>query len=594
MNNQKQKIKTPHPTPILTTKTQKNKKNTSHFFKMSYGYILIALVGFGLYAQTMSYGYVDFDDKWYIVDNPHYFDKLSQVYKGFIHSITVEYYRPMLFAFFTIEYSIAKTDPFIYHFSNILFHLISCLLLFRFLCLLEYDRWISFWTTLVFTVHPLFVQGIAWIFGRNDPYLAIFILSGMISYIQYQKTSKRAYLFLHLFCYAACLFTKETGAALAVVCFFYSLLKVRKENPIILKNMVLFWAFITLTWFFIRRNALKEVTTLPHEAPVVETNNIIDSFMSNIPFVFESISKLVFPFHQSVYPSYSWATSLIGVGISFLLLGFVLYIKPKSHTVLWAIGWMLLFLLPPMLIRSTAMNLSDYLEHRTYVPALGFIVFLNELIHTKKNFFAVETKQDMLLPSKWIFLPIICIFTSTAYIHSKHFEDGRTFWKNATETSPNSPAALRGRGVWFYNLGKLDTAAIYMLQAFHLNPAEEANIETIGKDLEKKNKFHEALQCYKAILSANPNNVMYMLNVGSMYFQINKYDSSMYLFQKAVETNKNQKVSSVKIYNMNGIDAICTDAINCPPTETIPKGKYTIQVYGEKGEILARDTILKK
>ena len=68
----------------------------------------------------------------------------------------------------------------------------------------------------------------------------------------------------------------------------------------------------------------------------------------------------------------------------------------------------------------------------------------------------------------------------------------------------------------------------------------------------------------------------------------------MYLFQKAVETNKNQKVSSVKIYNMNGIDAICTDAINCPPTETIPKGKYTIQVYGEKGEILARDTILKK
>ena len=534
----KEKIKKPPLTPISTTTIKETKKKPPHFFKMYYGYILITIIGFILYAQTIGYRYVDFDDKGYIIENAHYFEDFSNIYKGFSHSVSLEYYRPLLFSSFIFDYSIAKTDPFIYHLSNILFHLISCLLLFRLLCLLGYDRWISFWTTLIFTVHPLFVQAIAWIFGRNDPYLAIFILSGMISYIQYQKTNKVGYLFLHLFWYAACLFTKESGVGLAMVCFAYSILKVQKENPINLKKMVFLWALITLIWLPIRHNVLKETASKFNGTKIAETEISVNAFIYNIPFTFESLSKLILPLNQSIYPAYSLFTSLIGVGMYLLFLGLVLYIKPRSHIILW-VGWWFIFLLPPTIIRATDMNFSDYLEHRIYLPAIGFIVFLNELIHKQKSFFAVERKEEMLLPSKWVFLPIICILSSMTYIHSKNFEDGITFWKSATETSPNSPAAWRARGKWFFDLGELDTAETHLKEAFRLNPAEKVTMESLGRAFELKNKTDGALRCYKRILDQNPTNVDYMVNVGRMYVQKNNYDSAISIFEKAIQTDPN-------------------------------------------------------
>ena len=540
----KEKIhKNQPPTPVRDVKGKEEKKNLEDFFKMYYGYILIAMIGFLLYCQTISYRYVDFDDKGYIIENAHYFEDFSNIYKGFAHSVSLEYYRPLLFSSFIFDYSIAKTDPFIYHLSNILFHLISCLLLFRLLCLLEYNRWISFWTTLIFTVHPLFVQAIAWIFGRNDPYLAIFILSGMISYINYQKTKKITYLFLHLFWYTACLFTKESGVGLAMVCFAYSVLKIQKDNAGSIKKSVskfiLLWGLITLIWIPIRHKVLKETAAKFHGTKIAETEISINAFIYNIPFTFESLSKLILPLNQSIYPAYSWLTSLIGVSMYFLLLVLLLYIKPRSNIILWTMGWWFIFLLPPTIIRATDMNFSDYLEHRIYLPAIGFIIFLNELLHKNKSFFGVEIKEEIFIPSKWIFLPVVFIFGSITYHHSKNFEDGITFWKSATETSPNSPAAWRARGKWFFDLGELDTAEMYLKEAFRLNPAEKVTMESLGRAFELKNKFDGALRCYKRILQENPNNGDYMVNVGRMYVQKNNYDSALSVFEKAIQTNPN-------------------------------------------------------
>ncbi|MDI9356659.1 MAG: hypothetical protein QM536_06525 [Chitinophagaceae bacterium] len=450
----------------MTTKTQEPQTNALHFFKIYYGYILIPLVGFGLYAQTMAYGYVGFDDTFFIIDKAAYVEYFSNIYKGFTHSILFGYYRPLLSALVIMEYTLGKTAPFIYHLSNILIHLLSCLLLFRLLCLLEYDRWISFWTTLFFTVHPLFTQAVAWIFGRNDSLLAIFILSSVIAYIQYQKTSKKTYLFLHLFWYTACLLTKETGVILALVCFTYSVFKVQKEHSIHLKKIVFFWVMITLAWLLIRHNVMKETSIPPIE-------NAIHAFFFHISFIFESIAKLILLINQSVYASYSLFTSLIGGGVYLLLLGLVLYIKPRFSIVLWTTVWWFLFLVPPMVLPVTSIDLSDYLEHRVYVPALGFIIFLNEAIHTTKKNFAVKTRSETPLLSKWIFLPIVCILSSITYIYSKNFENVKTFWKSATETSPHNSSAWRVRGIWTFDSGDLETAEIYQTEALRLNTAKK-------------------------------------------------------------------------------------------------------------------------
>jgi len=108
-----------------------------------------------------------------------------------------------------------------FHFMNILYHLLACLLLYYLLLKLGVNPLSALALSLLFAVHPVNIHAVAWIPGRNDILLTIFALLSLHGLIDYYKKGDQKYSLSAFYRYAAALFTKESGVILLCAVFYF-------------------------------------------------------------------------------------------------------------------------------------------------------------------------------------------------------------------------------------------------------------------------------------------------------------------------------------------------------------------------------------
>ncbi|MEF9427249.1 MAG: glycosyltransferase family 39 protein, partial [Candidatus Mariimomonas ferrooxydans] len=357
----------------------------SVFLKTWRPYIWIFIIGLLVYLKTLSFGFVDYDDRHLIVTNYNFLSELSNIFKAFtqdvfhvpFHHSSKSYYRPLLTVSLMFDAQVGGTSPIVYHLTNIIIHLTASRLLFLFLIKLKYRKEPVLLFSLIFTVHPALTQAIAWIPGRNDSLLAVFTLLGFVSFLNLSERKNWRYYFLHMLFFALALFTKETALALIPVCIFY-LYFAKKERILFSKKIGLIagWLFIALSWFLLRMTSI--------ENPDITVFFILKSLLFNLPGIIQYSGKILFPFNLSVYPIMKDGNFYYGIVTIILLLTAVFLSKRKSvESVMLGSSWFILFLLPS-LIGSNPGAQTKLLEHRIYLPLVGVIILLLETDMIKK------------------------------------------------------------------------------------------------------------------------------------------------------------------------------------------------------------------
>jgi hypothetical protein len=98
---------------------------------------------------------------------------------------------------FMFEAQVAKDNPLLYHITNILLHIGCSLLVYTLFQQLRFSKMLSALAALVFCVHPLHTSAVAWIPGRNDTLLTLFLFRPVCKRIRYYATSPlhRLYIF---------------------------------------------------------------------------------------------------------------------------------------------------------------------------------------------------------------------------------------------------------------------------------------------------------------------------------------------------------------------------------------------------------------
>src|SRR6185437_14346425 len=211
--------------------TQETKPQQGFFQNKRLQLILISLFVFFMYSRTVSYEYIGLDDTTLIETNYKFIKNFSNIPTAFTKHVMYsgtnldnekDYYRPMLTLSFMVDAHIAgNAKPRWYHFANILYHLTACLLLFMLLNKLKVNPIATFLLTLLFSIHPVVDQAVAWIPGRNDTLLAIFVLSSFIFLLKYIETKENKALIWHVVFFGCALFTKENGIMLSILCLGY-------------------------------------------------------------------------------------------------------------------------------------------------------------------------------------------------------------------------------------------------------------------------------------------------------------------------------------------------------------------------------------
>jgi tetratricopeptide (TPR) repeat protein len=472
--------------------------------KPKYGlYIHIAilcLVIIGLYSSITEHNYVDLDDTTVVVNNYPFLKNFSNAPQAFKQGVFQEYgkidtlktyYRPMMTISFMVDAHLSPaTDtnnisPKPFFRGNIFYHIIACILLLLLLEALGISPTVSFLLTLLFAVHPLLTQAVAWIPGRNDPLVTIFVLSSLLTLLKYLDTRKVGNLILNFFFFMLALFTKENAIMLVGITFLYIYLV--KGNTK-LKDLIPFgigYTLIAVCWFILRHKAIAS------SGPDIGLGEALKNILNNSPMFFQYIGKAVIPVNLSVMSTVQDTSYIQGI-VAILLIGAGIYFSKQRNIRLIVFGfiWFFLFLTP-----SFITNFSG-LEHRAYLPVIGFMIMASEFDMVKK----MEFKFSPLNSGMVAMLAIVVIFIGITYSRLPIFKNCFAFDESAMKTSPKN-----------------------VLPCLYL-----------AKHDEETQNYNGAIEAYTEALRRDSNTPMIHNNIGGEYIAMNKYPEAEAELKKEV------------------------------------------------------------
>ncbi|MFA5857636.1 MAG: glycosyltransferase family 39 protein [Elusimicrobiota bacterium] len=322
------------------------------------------------FFPVLNNGFTNWDDDLILTDNPVIKTlSLKNVYRIFSEPCNFEY-RPFLYLLLSIEYSFVKLNPVLYHLTSLLFHLLNCVLAFYFIYLVTHKNVVvAFIAGILFAVHPVQVQSVAWISGRDDVMYFAFYMLSLIFYVKYLEADNKKYYLLAILSFICSMLSKTLAMTLPVmlllVCFF---LKKKVTWQDLVKTLP-FWVMDIILCYI----ALT-VSTLQMPAMQYWFDTKIMSTFDELVFY---MYKLFYPIDFSyLYFDYRVLSSpYLSLLLVVSMLGIVWYTRKFTDKVVFGMLWFLLTILPLLKIMTS----RPVCDHRLYLSSLGIFYIAGEV-----------------------------------------------------------------------------------------------------------------------------------------------------------------------------------------------------------------------
>ena len=496
--------------------------------KSTVALLIILVFTFIAYIPALKAGFVNWDDPDYVSNNPM-IKNISNLEMIFIRPIQGNYH-PLTVLSLAINYSISGLDAWSYHLFNLLFHLFNCYLVFRLAMILSRNNLIiAFTTSLLFGIHPMHVESVAWVSERKDVLYSLFFLLGLISYTKYIDTGSKKQYGLTILFLVLSLLSKPAAVIFPVVLFCIDILRNRKFN---------FGLLLEKAPFFILALAMGLLTfTAQKEKGAVDGTQIFD-LSTRILMGFYGIMmyfiKIIFPINLS--PFYPFApinealptAYYIAPLFSIILVALVFYSLKRNRVIAFGILFYLANLL--LVLQFIPVGSAIIADRYTYLPYIGFFYIAGWLIdrYAKGNFSR----------SYHFNIPIAVILGILTFKQCGIWLNGASLWDQAIKTEP-SARAYENRGSLYKDEKKYESAIQCYNEAMKINVADHEAYMLRGNVYFEMNKLDFAFADYKKSLSINPNYATAMDNLGALFGLRRQYDSAMTYFNKALAISPN-------------------------------------------------------
>jgi hypothetical protein len=187
-------------------------------------------------------------------------------------TVPVDYF-PLTYSSFWLEYRIWGPAPLGYHVTNILLHAGSAVLLWRLLARLKIPG--AFLAALLFLLHPVNVESVAWVAERKNTLALFFYILSLVWYLIFEEATSplegqsstrdlRGYYALSILCFLFSLLSKPAGVMLPFVFLALAWWQRRKLERRDLLRALPFFALATLmslvtVWFQNQRAIAGEI-----------------------------------------------------------------------------------------------------------------------------------------------------------------------------------------------------------------------------------------------------------------------------------------------------------------------------------------------
>lgn len=443
-------------------------------------------------------------------------------------------------------------NPFGYHFSNLVYHLITVVLVFLVVNALTGTILVAFIAALLFSIHPVHTESVTYISGRRDILSTLFYLLGFYSFIRYRTCLKWKYIALFLLCYVLALGSKEMAVTLPLLCFCYDVvgclqvdsakgsLSSFKKIFSSIKGIVVRCRYFYLMLFLAAAcfTYYKVWIKSPSQRYSFYGESIYVNFLTVAKIMIHYLKLMFYPINLTAdysYNSFPLARSLFepATFAAILILVFILYglwrLINTSPLLSFGVLWWFLTLLPVCQIFPHHELLA---EHYLYLPSVGFFL-CGALIITK----GIETCKWRTITCISLCL-VIVLFSVRAACRNLDWRNGITLWEKTIRRVPDCVRAQNNLGVCYYRLKRYQEAIERHQFALKLNPRCADSYNNLGNVYLAVGLFKEAEEHYKEAIQINSNYEEAYNNLGMLYIKEGKYEDARDNFLEALRLNR--------------------------------------------------------
>ncbi|HPX85585.1 MAG TPA: hypothetical protein PLY90_07490 [Candidatus Hydrogenedentes bacterium] len=536
--------------------------------------ILVALAGTLVYINTFHADWV-WDDVSSVLLHKHV-QTPSSVFQLFLEDQHAfgrgqgNFYRPLVSLSFLIDYQLAggstpiegqssfvpQISPFVFHLTNLAWHLAAALCLLGLLAALNAPYFVLLAVPLIYVLHPLHTEAVAYISGRADMMSATGIFGALWSSVCYLKSAgRRRYLFFMILCFTGALLSKESSL---IFPFLLTLLLLTTHREPLSESLSdsskkhcklhLFSAsFIILLVYILLRSTVLRFATESSTASAAFSERAFETFQSLGIYL-----KLLFaPFHLHMERTLTHAGSLhflAGCLFFVALLGAIAcsFAKKQSFIGIGAL-WFLISWMP---ISGLFPLNAPMAEHWMYVPMAGFWLCLAAILKP-----IVSHPQAKFL--LYGILGLFCLFLGTLTIQrNTDWSDNERLFLATLRENPESARVHYNLAVTYSNLVGNDAAAKRHYEIFlNLRSKERAQHPdkagliiddeidarlALGKSLMNLSAYTEALGIYTPLIALaefevwRPTAALAALRSGLCMLALGEIAQSNAYFQQAM------------------------------------------------------------
>jgi len=512
--------------------------------------LALAVLAVALYVPTLRNGFINFDDPDYVTRNAHVLRGMSweNVVWSFGTNNPAANWHPLTWISHMADVQIFGLKPWGHHLINVLLMAADVVLLFLFLASATGRIWRAAAVAAIFAVHPMNVEGVAWVAERKQVLSLFFMFLALLAYVAYARRRSLGRYVLVAALFALALLSKvmiiTLPFALLLLDYWplerFSLISEGGETPpfwksflgLVMEKIPLFLLSAAATWITVgihrREGALTASMPLSWRL-----KNVIYSYAVYL-------WKAICPTRLAVFyphPENRLAVWQVAVAALVLLAISVLAWKNRDKKYL-EMGWLwYLGTAFPMigLIQSGRQGMADrYAE----LPLLGVFVGVVWLVADE----LVKRKLDTKVAAAG-FAALLFPLMFLTYRQIGYWKDSETLFTHAVQVTTHNGMAENNLGAALMEKGELAAALPHFQAAVQYAPDLGSAHYNLGVVLHRQNLLVDAASQYRLAIAqaadaqeaAQAHN-----NLGVLYLGLNNLTIAKAEFDTAISLNPDE------------------------------------------------------
>ena len=509
--------------------------------------VLVAVLTFVAFFPALGADFVSWDDERNFLTNPHYRGLGLEQLRWMWTTTLLGHYVPVSWMTLGLDFTLWGMTPRGYHLTNLLFHAANAVLVFVLARQVIRNDFAAAFTAMVFAVHPLRVESVAWVTERRDVVSLFFCLLAVIAYLRAtsgERLRRRLYA-ASVLGFVVALLSKGTSVSVPAVLLILNFYPLRRVGP-------------GAWWTASARRAYAEV--LPFAAPAiafVALSIVALHPPDQLPLsgkIAVSAYSLVFYLAKTVLPTKLSALYAMPVSVDPLASRFLpAYLGVVVFVVVLIIAFRKRPGLAAALLAFTAITL----------PMLGIVQNGPQIAADRYTYHAAPALA-LVAGGAWIALErrlrfpmlaaiataIVVTLGALTWRQTGFWKDSEHLWGRVLAIEPDSPL---GNSAWanlLFKQNRVDEAIEYSLRAVRAAPQFAEGHNDLGVGLARKGAFDQAVERYRTSLSLKPGFDEAENNWGVVLAGQGQLDSAVAHYRRALASNPDNPDAEVNWGNV--------------------------------------------